>query len=199
MNLERAVVLSSEEAYQGTSRTINLQSGELCAACKGSGYIQNLPCSVCRGSGVSPSIKRLEVKIPAGVQNGSRVRVGGKGQPGYNGGPSGNLYLKISVKPHATFERHGDNLHVSVDVPLKTALLGGEVQVPTPKGKLALKIPAETQNGKVFRLTGQGMPHLGKSTQGDIRARVNVILPTGLSDKEKDLIKHLGENEAEKS
>jgi len=192
-DLESPVEVTLEEAYQGTSRTINLQSGELCSACKGSGYIQNLPCSECRGSGVSPKIKRLEVKIPAGVQNGSRVRVAGKGQPGYHGGPSGNLYLKISVKSHAKFERHGDNLHVSAPVPLATAMLGGEVQVPTPKGQLALKIPAETQNGRVFRLTGQGMPHLGKSTRGDILAKVNVVLPTKLSEEEKDFFKRLGE------
>ncbi len=192
-DLESPVEVTLEEAYHGTSRTINLQSGEICSVCKGSGYIQNLPCSECRGSGVSPKIKRLEVKIPAGVQNGSRVRIAGKGQPGYHGGASGNLYLKISVKSSSNFERHGDNLHVSVPVPLATAMLGGEVQVPTPKGKLALKIPAETQNGKVFRLTGQGMPHLGKSTRGDLMAKVNVILPTKLSDEEKEFFKHLGE------
>jgi len=192
-DLESPVEVTLEEAYHGTSRTINLQSGEICSACKGSGYIQNLPCSECRGSGVSPKIRRLEVKIPAGVQNGSRVRIAGKGQPGYHGGPSGNLYLKISVKSHATFERHGDNLHVSVPVSLSIAMLGGEVQVPTPKGKLALKVPAETQNGRVFRLTGQGMPHLGKSTRGDLLAKVNVVLPTKLSEEEKEFFKRLGE------
>jgi molecular chaperone DnaJ len=192
-DLESPVEVTLEEAYHGTSRTISLQSGELCEACKGSGYIQNLPCSECRGSGVSPKIKRLEVKIPAGVQNGSRVRIAGKGQPGYSGGPSGNLYLKISVRPHDTFERRGDNLHVNVPVPLSVAMLGGEVQVPTPKGKLALKIPAETQNGKVFRLTGQGMPHLGKSTKGDLLAKVNVVLPTKLSQEEKEFFRRLGE------
>ena len=103
------------------------------------------------------------------------------------------LFLKVSVRHHDQFERHGDNLHVSVPVPLKDALLGGEVQVPTLKGKLALKIPAETQNGKVFRLAGQGMPHLGKSTRGDLLARVNVVLPTKLSEKEKELFRQLSE------
>ena len=107
---------------------------------------------------------------------------------------SGDLYLKITVRPHAKFERHGDNLHVSVPVPLATAVLGGEVQVPTPKGnKLALKIPPETQNGRSFRLKGQGMPHLGKSERGDIVAKVNVVLPTELSEKEKDLFRQLNE------
>ena len=190
-DLESPVEVTLEEAYHGTSRTISLQTEKPCSACQGSGVIQNLPCSVCRGSGVVPDIKRLEVKIPAGVATGSRVRIAGKGQPSYGGGPSGDLYLKITVKPHAKFERHGDNLHVNVPVPLATAVLGGEVQVPTPKGKLALKIPPETQNGKSFRLKGQGMPHLGKSERGDIVAKVNVVLPTELSDKEKELFRQL--------
>jgi len=194
-DLESPVEVTLEEAYHGTTRTLSLQSGEPCTACKGTGYIQNIPCSVCRGSGVAPSVKRLEVKIPAGVQNGSRVRIAGKGQPGYSGGTSGDLFLKVTVRQHARFERHGDNLHVTVSVPLKDTLLGGEVQVPTPKGKLALKIPAETQNGKVFRLTGQGMPRLGKSTRGDLLAKVNVVLPTKLTEKEKEFFRHLGETE----
>ena len=195
-DLESPVEVTLEEAYHGTTRTISLQSGEPCTACQGTGYIQNVPCSVCRGSGVAASVKRLEVKIPAGVQNSSRVRIAGKGQPGYSGGSSGDLFLKVTVKPHAQFERHGNNLHVNVPVPLKDALLGGEVQVPTPKGKLALKIPAETQNGKVFRLSGQGMPHLGKSTRGDLLAKVNVVLPTKLTEKEKEFFRHFGEPES---
>jgi molecular chaperone DnaJ len=152
-----------------------------------------LPCSACRGAGVLPNIKRIEVKIPAGVHTGSRVRIAGKGQPSYSGGTSGDLYLKITLKSHAMFERHGDNLHVTVDVPLTTAVLGGEVKVPTLKSKLALKIPSETQNGRVFRLTGQGMPHLGKSEKGDLLAKVNIVLPTKLTEKEKELFRQLSE------
>jgi molecular chaperone DnaJ len=191
-DLETRVEVTLEEAYSGTSRTISLQMEEPCAACQGTGRIQNVPCSVCRGSGIVPNIKRLEVKIPAGVNTGSRVRIAGKGQPGY-GGNSGDLYLIITVLPHRTFERHGDNLHTIIDVPLTTAVLGGETQVPTPKGKLALKIPPETQNGRVFRLAGQGMPHLGKPARGDLLARVNVVLPAGLSEKEKELFRRLNE------
>ncbi len=192
-DLESPVEVTLEEAYHGTNRTISLQTEEPCTACHGSGRIQNLPCSACRGAGVMPRIKRLEVKIPPGVNNGSRVRIAGKGQPSYGGGASGDLYLKISVKPHPALERHGDNLHVTIPVPLAAAVLGGEVQVPTPKGKLALKIPPETQNGRVFRLAGQGMPHLGKSTRGDLLAKVNVVLPTKLSEKEKELFRQLSE------
>jgi molecular chaperone DnaJ len=190
-DLETPVGVTLEEAFSGTSRTISLQTEEPCATCRGSGRIQNLPCSVCRGAGMVASIKNLEVKIPAGVATGSRVRIAGKGQPGASG--NGDLYLKITVRPHPTLERRGTDLHASVPVPLAVAVLGGEVQVPTPKGKLALKIPAETQNGKVFRLAGQGMPHLGKSTRGDLLAKVNVVLPTKLSEKEKELFKQLSE------
>ncbi len=192
-DLESTVEVTLEEAYGGTSRTINLQVEEPCTACKGSGRIHNLPCSVCRGAGVVADIKRLEVKIPAGVATGSRVRISGKGQPGYSGGTSGDLYLNITVQPHATLERQGDDLLTSIPVPLAVAVLGGEVQVPTPKGKLALKIPPETQNGRIFRLAGQGMPHLGKSRQGDLMAKVSVVLPTSLSDKEKELFRQLSQ------
>jgi len=193
LDIESPIEITLEEAYQGTHRTISLQVEELCAVCKGSGRIQNVPCSACRGAGAVARIKRLEVKIPSGVNNGSRVRVAGKGQPGY-GGASGDLYLVISVRPHPVFERRGGNLHVAIAVPLTAAMLGGEVQVPTPTGsKLALKIPSETQNGRVFRLTGQGMPHLGKSIRGDILAKVNIVLPSKLSQQEKDLFRQLSE------
>jgi molecular chaperone DnaJ len=191
-DMETTIEVTLEEAYSGTQRTISLQMEEPCAACKGTGRIQNLPCSMCRGAGVVANIKHIEVKIPAGVKTGSRVRIAGKGQPGY-GGANGDLYLNITVRPHAVLERQGDDLHVNVPVPLTVAMLGGEAQVPTLKGKLALKIPAETQNGRVFRLTGQGMPHLGSSTRGDLLAKVNIILPTKLSEKEKELIRQLSE------
>ena len=137
-------------------------------------------------------MKRLEVKIPPGVKNGSRVRIAGKGGEGY-GGASGDLYLVTSVRPHRLFERKGDNLHVEVPVPLTVAVLGGEVQVPTLKGNLALKIPKETQNGRAFRLAGQGMPHLGKSSRGNLMARVKVVLPTKLSAEERKLFNQLGQ------
>ncbi len=192
-DLETPVEVTLEEAFHGTTRTLSLQSEEVCPACKGTGLIQNVPCAACQGAGRVPRLKRLEVRIPAGVKTGSRVRIAGKGSPGYNGGASGDLYLMVSVRSHRQFERRGDNLYVEVPVPLTVSVLGGEVQVPTLKGKLALKIPPETQNGRSFRLAGQGMPHLGNSSHGDIFARVNVVLPTKLSDKEKELFKQLNE------
>jgi len=155
---EHPVEVTLEEAYRGTTRTLSFADG-----------------------------KRLEVKVPAGVRTGSRVRLAGKGARG------GDLYLIVSVKPHSTFERSGDDLYVGVSVPLAVAMLGGEVQVPNLKGKVALKIPPETQNGRTFRLAGQGMPHLGKSSRGDLMARVRVVLPDKLSSEEKELFKKLGE------
>jgi molecular chaperone DnaJ len=190
-DLESNVEVSLEEAYNGTARQINLQQEQPCPACKGTGEIQNVPCATCRGAGVTASVNRLEVKIPAGVATSSRVRISGKGQAGMNGGLAGDLYLNITVTPHPTIERQGDNLLTNVPVPLTVAVLGGEVQVPTPKGKLALKIPAETQNGRVFRLAGQGMPHLGSNARGDLMAKINVVLPTKLTDKERELFKQL--------
>ena len=195
-DIDYPVEVTLEEAYHGTTRLLSLGFEELCSACQGTGQIQNALCSVCRGSGVVPRMKRLEVKIPPGVRDGSRVRIAGKGGAGYRGGPSGDLYLVVSVKPHQLFERRGDNLHVEAAVPLMVAILGGEVQVPTLKEKLALRIPPETQNGRTFRLKGQGMPNLGKSSSGDLIAKVKVVLPTNLSDREKKLFKQLSELQA---
>jgi molecular chaperone DnaJ len=193
-DIEYALEVSLEEAYNGTLRDISMQSQEPCTACRGTGRIQNLACSVCRGAGVVPQVKRIEVKIPAGVDNDSRIRIAGKGQPGYGGGTAGDLYLVISVKPHNLFERKGDDIYLTLYVPLTKAVLGGEIQVPTLRGtKLALKIPPETQNERVFRLTGQGMPHLGSVSRGDLLVNVKVKLPTGLSSEEKALFSKLNE------
>ncbi|MBN1160579.1 MAG: DnaJ domain-containing protein [Dehalococcoidales bacterium] len=193
-DLETNVEVTLEEAFSGSSRMINLQGEKPCPTCHGTGQIQNLACSTCRGAGMIADIKRLEVKIPAGVNTGSRVRISGKGQPGYGNGPSGDFYLNVTVAPHPVFKRQGDDLTTDISVPLTVAALGGEVQVPTLKGgKLALKIPPETQNGRILRLGGQGMPHLSKSTRGDLKARVNIVLPTNLTEKEKELFRQLGQ------
>jgi len=191
-DIETPVEVTLEEAYNGTKRTISLQTEEPCSACGGTGTIQNVPCATCRGSGTTTRIKRIEVTIPVGVDNGSRVRIAGKGQPGY-GGANGDLYLIISVKPHQAIERRGNDLYMDVEVPLTVAMLGGEVQVPTLKGKLALKIPPETQNSRVFRLKGQGMPKLGDSKRGDMMAKARVILPEKLNMQEKELFQKLSE------
>jgi len=160
-DVEFPLELTLEEAFSGTTRTLGMADG-----------------------------KRLEVKIPSGVKDGSRVRISGKGGGGY-GGVKGNLYLVITVKPHRQFGRRGDDLYVDVSVPLVVAMLGGEVKLPTLKGRLSLKIPPETQNGRVFRLARQGMPRLGSSSRGDLLARVRIVLPTKLTQREKELLKQL--------
>jgi len=192
-DVESPIEITLEQAYHGATRTITFTfpTQAPCPTCGGSGAIRNIACSACRGTGVASGVQRLEVKIPAGVHTGSRIRVTGKGQA--SSGGAGDLYLVVTVRPHSTFERKGDDLYVEVPVPLTVAALGGEVQVPTPKGKLTLKVPAETQNGKVFRLAGQGMPHLGESSRGDMFARANVVLPTHLTEAEKELFRKLQE------
>jgi len=185
-DIETPVEVSLEEAYHGTTRTLSLQSQETCPTCGGTGEVAGAVCHTCGGVGVVSKPRRLEVKVPPGVKTGSRVRVAGEGRPGANGGSNGDLYLVVTVQPHTRFERHGDDLSVDVDVPLTTAVLGGEVEVPTMTGRVALKIPELTQNGRNIRLRGKGMPVLGSNDKrGDLIARVRVQLPTQLTDDER--------------
>jgi len=192
-NVQHMAEVSLAEAYQGTTRVLNMQTEEPCSTCGGSGKLVGAVCHVCQGSGVTMRSRRLEVKIPPGVSDGSRVRVVGEGPrpSGRGGGTRGDLYLVISVRPHERFSRRGDDLHTEVEVPLLDAVLGGEVAVPTLKGKAMLKIPPLTQNGRVFRLAGLGMPHLGSSAKGDLYAKVEVILPADLSPEERELFQKL--------
>ncbi len=191
-NIEQPVEVTLQEAYTGGMRTFNVQSTEECSACKGTGEVLGRVCSNCGGQGIVPRNKRIQVKIPAGVDNGSKIRVAGEGQPGIGGGPRGDLFLVISVKPDPKFERKGDDLYVDIEVDLVQAMLGGEVPVPLPDGrKLILTVPAETQNGSVFRLAGKGMPRLRGEGNGNLYARVKVILPMRLSGEERALFEKL--------
>ncbi len=198
-DLEVPVDVTFDEAFRGTSRHLQLQVPETCATCGGSGIVRGAECPTCDGTGQVMRLKTLEVTIPAGVATGSRVRVAGQGGPGLNGGPNGDVYLLVTVRPDRRFERDGDNLHVDVDVPVTTAALGGESLVTTPTGRVALTIPAETQSGRVFRLRGQGMPKLrGKGARGDLLARARVVIPTGLSERERELYRELRDLRPEK-
>ena len=188
-DVQHPTEVTLDEAYHGTTRVLQLQAEEPCATCGGSGQLVGAVCHVCQGAGVFRRPKRLEVKIPAGVGVGARVRVAGEGRPGRDG-RRGDLYLVISVRPHPRFQRKGDDLHTEVEVPLLDALLGGEVEVPTLKGKAALKIPSPTQNGRVFRLAGLGMPKLGGG-HGDLFVRVKVLLPAELSPQERELLEKM--------
>lgn len=191
-DIEQPVEVTLQEAYIGGARTFNIQSTEVCPTCQGTGEVGNKICPTCNGQGSLPRNKRIQVKIPAGVDNGSKIRVAGEGQPGIGGGPRGDLYLVISVKPDPQYERKGDDLYVDVDVDLVKAMLGGEVTVPVPDGrKLLLSIPAETQNNRTFRLAGKGMPRLRGEGGGNLYARVRVLLPTHLTNEERELFEKL--------
>jgi DnaJ-class molecular chaperone len=189
---EADVRVTLEEAYAGTKRTIEVRAGEEpCRVCAGTGQIANATCHVCRGTGVAAPLRRVEVGVPAGVKDGQRIRLAGQGAPGGNGGAAGDLLLRVTVTPHARFERRGDDLHVDFDVPVADAALGGEAKVPTLKGKfLALKVPGGTQGGKVFRLAGQGMPRVGGGF-GDLYAKARLVLPDTLTDAQRRLFEEL--------
>ena len=192
-DLTHPIEVTLEEAYSGATRRLQMQVEDTCPTCKGAGLQNSKPCSTCGGMGAVPRLKTLEVKIPAGVHSGSVVRLAGEGGPGAGGAGRGDLRLDVTVLPHPRYERKGDNLHLSVPVPLYTALLGGEARVPTLRGtSLALRIPPETQNGRVIRLGGQGMPHLGNPDQkGDMLVRVEAHLPQQLTEPERDLLAQL--------
>ena len=188
---EADVRVTLEEAYGGAKRTIEVRAGEEpCRVCGGTGQIASATCHVCRGTGVAAPLKRVEVTIPAGVKDGQRIRLSGQGGPGANGGAAGDLLLRVHVATHPRFERKDDDLHVEVDLPVEDAALGGEVKVPTLKGKtLALRVPAGTQGGKQFRLAGQGMPRSGG--YGDLFARVRLVLPDPMTDEQRRLFEAL--------
>ncbi|MGB5926076.1 MAG: DnaJ C-terminal domain-containing protein [Dehalococcoidia bacterium] len=190
-DVESPVEISLEEAYQGSRRVIQFQTTEPCTACGSTGRVGNRVCTICRGTGGKVIPRRLEVKIPQGVRDGSRIRMAGEGAPDRAGGSKGDLYLVVKTLPHKLFERKGDDLHTEVSVPLATAMLGGEVKLPTLNGNLSLKIPPETQNGRVFRMAGKGMPQLGNSKYGNMFAKVKVVLPTNLTEEEKKLFERL--------
>jgi molecular chaperone DnaJ len=199
-DVEVPVEISFDEAFRGTKRQIQLQVSEPCPTCGGTGEARGQECPTCDGTGFVRRTKTLEVNIPAGIDTAKRVRVAGQGGPGVNGGSAGDVNLIVTVRPDRRFEREGDNLRTEVDVPVTTAVLGGEVEVPTPTGRVALTIPPETQSGRSFRLRGMGMPKLrgGKAERGDLMARARIVTPTNLSDRERELFEELRQLRPEK-
>jgi molecular chaperone DnaJ len=190
-DIDYPIEVTLDEATHGTTRTLQMQVPETCSTCGGTGQVAGATCHVCQGLGSKIETKRIEVKIPSGVQEGSRVRIAGKGQPGINGGQNGDLYLILSLKPHERFDRRGDDLYEEVQIPLTEAVLGGEIEVPTLRGRVMLNVPPETQNGRTFRLAGLGVPHLNGTGKGDLYATVKVQLPSKLSDRERKLFEEL--------
>ncbi|MBF5003307.1 molecular chaperone DnaJ [Diaphorobacter caeni] len=167
---------------------------QACPHCRGTGKIIPEPCTSCHGQGKIKSQKTLEVKIPAGIDDGMRIRSTGNGEPGSNGGPPGDLYIEIRVKKHDIFERDGDDLHCEVPVSFATAALGGEIEVPTLAGKAAIDIPEGTQAGKQFRLRGKGIKGVRASYPGDLYCHIVVETPVKLTEFQRKLLKDFDES-----
>lgn len=160
---------------------------QTCPSCHGQGKVIKDPCPDCRGRGQKQEQKTLSVKIPAGVDTGDRIRVPNEGESRGKAN-SGDLYIQIQILPHALFERDGKDLFCEAPIPFHVAALGGELDVPALKGKVKLKIPAETQTGKIFKVKGMGMPSVRSSTSGDLLCKVNLEIPVGLSAKQRELL-----------
>jgi molecular chaperone DnaJ len=167
---------------------------QTCPTCRGTGRIIPEPCTACHGKGQIKKLKTLEVKIPAGVDDGMRIRSVGNGEPGTNGGPAGDLYIELRVKKHDIFEREGDDLHCQVPVSFITAALGGEIEVPTLAGKAAIDIPEGTQAGKQFRLRGKGIKGVRASYPGDLYCHIAVETPVKLTEHQRKLLRELEES-----
>jgi len=165
-----------------------------CNRCRGTGRIVKNPCDTCLGQGRIRRTRKLSVKVPAGVSTGDRIRLGGEGEAGRNGGPPGDLYIEMNVKPHPIFERDGDDLSCEVPVGFATAVLGGSVKVPTLEGEVSIKIPPETQSGRVFRLRDKGVKPVRGGDRGDLFCRVVVETPVNLSSEQRDLLRKFDES-----
>ena len=179
--------------------TVHMRQGffsiqQACPTCHGSGKIIPDPCTTCNGQGKIKKNKTLEVKIPAGINEGMRIRSSGNGEPGTNGGPAGDLYIEIRVKQHEIFERDGDDLHCTVPVGLTMAALGGGIEVPTLGGTAEIDLPEGTQHGKTFRLRGKGIRGVRSSYPGDLYCHVSVETPIKLTEHQRKLLKELDES-----
>ena len=162
---------------------------QTCPKCHGTGKFIADPCGSCHGAGRIKKHKTLSVKIPAGVDEGDRIRLSGEGEPGVNGGPPGDLYVQMQVKPHAVFQRESNDLHCEMPVSFATAALGSEIDIPTLDGQAKIRIPAETQSGKVFRLRGKGIKGVRSHTHGDLMCHVVVETPVHLTERQKELLR----------
>ncbi|MBR3705754.1 MAG: molecular chaperone DnaJ [Firmicutes bacterium] len=169
------------------------QSVTTCDQCGGSGKIIEEPCPDCRGEGKVRKNVTISVDIPAGVDNESVIPIRGQGEPGINGGPAGDLYIVLNVKPHKMFKRNGADLYLEIPISFDQAALGAEIVVPTLEGKVSYKVPAGTQPGTTFRLRDKGIKHLRREAKGDLYVKVNLEVPTKLNGKQKKAIQHMAE------
>ncbi|MDR9413908.1 MAG: molecular chaperone DnaJ [Spiribacter sp.] len=166
---------------------------QTCPRCSGTGEVIADPCVQCGGNGTVPDQKTLNVRIPAGVDTGDRIRLSGEGEPGEQGGPAGDLYVEVAVKPHPIFTRDGSDLRCEIPLAFTTAALGGEIEVPTLDGRVTLRVPSGTQSGKVFRIRGKGVKPVRGGAQGDLLCRVSVETPVNLTGRQKELLEELAE------
>ena len=167
---------------------------QTCPTCKGQGQIISDPCNSCHGQGRVEKTKTLSVKIPAGVDTGDRIRLAGEGEAGLNGAPAGDLFVQVHVKEHPIFVRDGNNLYCEVPIGFSTSALGGEIEVPTLDGRAKLKVPTETQTGKMFRLRGKGVKSVRGGAIGDLMCKVIIETPINLNEKQKDLLRQFDES-----
>lgn len=167
---------------------------QACPNCRGKGKMISDPCNSCHGQGLKEETKTLSVKVPPGVDTGDRIRLSGEGEAGPDGGPSGDLFVQINVRSHSIFERDGKNLYCEVPISITDASLGGELEVPTLDGRVKLKIPEETQTGKLFRLRGKGVAPVRGGSTGDLLCRVVLETPVNLTKSQKDLLQQLQES-----
>ncbi|HEX9804030.1 MAG TPA: molecular chaperone DnaJ, partial [Gammaproteobacteria bacterium] len=196
-------------AKKGTSPTtcptchgqgqVRMQQGffslqQACPRCHGSGKVIADPCNKCHGEGRVQKQKTLSVKVPAGVDTGDRIRLSGEGEAGENGGPPGDLYVQIAVREHPIFIRDGNDLYCEVPISFATAALGGELDVPTLNGRVKLKVPAESQSGKLFRLRGKGVKSVRGAQVGDLLCKIMVETPVNLTSKQKELLREFDES-----
>lgn len=177
----------------GGQGQVRMQQGffsiqQTCPRCKGAGQIIAEPCRTCHGSGRVQDTKTLSVKVPPGVDSGDRIRLSGEGEAGEHGGPAGDLYVQIHVRAHPIFTREGRDLYCEVPISFATAALGGELEVPTLDSRVVLKVPPETQTGKVFRLRGKGVRSVHDSREGDLLCMVNIETPVHLNDEQRELL-----------
>jgi molecular chaperone DnaJ len=188
-DVQANVEITLEEAFTGTQRTFALDLEEPCPTCRGAGNVKGKPCATCHGSGWQRARRQVDVRIPAGVKSGQKVRVSGEGAGGP--GARGDLYLAVTVSPHPLFERRGDDIHVSVPITAPEAALGTTIEVPTLKGRVSMKIPPATSSGRAFRLPGYGMPRLKAGGAGDQFVAANIVMPNDLTPAERDLYEKL--------
>jgi molecular chaperone DnaJ len=199
---------SGSGAAPGTARTacatcaghgqVRVQQGffsiqQTCPVCRGAGTVVETPCTECSGAGAVRKIRTLAVKVPAGVDTGDRIRLSREGEPGRNGGPPGDLYVDIAIEPHPIFAREGQNLSCEVPISFATAVLGGTIDVPTLDGHVSLKVPAETQSGKVFRLRGKGVRSVRAAGFGDLFCRIQIETPVNLTAEQKERLRAFDE------